>query len=604
MKIGSLFFSGRLRGIWVVLIAAGLLLPSLNAHAEPNVIRVGHGLDPACDYDDIHGAMIAAALDGNSTTEIRLAMNNSYFDTATNISDQSVDLIGGYSDCSDDDPGTAQTILYGVAGTGPPIIVAENGTSTRHQVLLKNLILRESTSGADGGGVMLTGNLDVVFDYVDVTENSALRGGGVFIDGNGDDIDVLFTNFSEVSFNTATDGGGVFCIDHATVLFEDGAIAFNEAGTDGGGVFVAEHCHFTSQAGGFLQGIFYNQANSDGAGVYAGHAETWIPGEDYDIRFDMRNNSSSPALLVANECMGTCSGGGVTGFGPSVRMEFVNTVINGNSARFGGGVFLYFGAELVMRAAGRCSAGSVCSGITNNVAGPDDSFGWGGGISIANGAQAWISRTEISGNSADQSSAIRVQGFMTGTAVPARLFGEGLLIVENSGADDVIFSNMSAETTLAYVTISDNRDQLRSIEIEDATLSLFSSIVWDDYGNRDTSVFLTDGLSNLTVDLLMAHEVDSVPFNSRAYQLQPGFVDPDGDDYRLGSGSLAIDRGDVTVYVPQYFDMEGQARGFDDGGTVNIFGTFDLGADEYVYSDIFNDGFERGDTTDWSNTVP
>ena len=59
----------------------------------------------------------------------------------------------------------------------------------------------------------------------------------------------------------------------------------------------------------------------------------------------------------------------------------------------------------------------------------------------------------------------------------------------------------------------------------------------------------------------------------------------------------------MTVYVPQYYDLEGQARGFDDGGTVNIFGPFNLGADEYVYSDIFNDGFERGDTTDWSNTV-
>ena len=603
MKIGALSFSGLFRVTCVALFVAGPFLLSLNAHGDPNIIRVGHGLDPACDYDDIYGALIAAANDGSSTTEIRLAIYGSYFAVAANISDQSVDLIGGFADCSDDDPGTAQTTLYADTGLALPVILVENGTSTRHQVLLKNLVLREATSVSDGGGAKLRGDVQVVFDNVDLTANSASRGGGVFIDGDGDDIDVRFTNLTEISFNTATEGGGVFCIDHATVLFESGAIAFNEAGTDGGGVYVAEHCHFTSQAGGLLQGIYYNQANSSGAGVFAGNAEPWIPGEDYDIRFDMKNNSSSPALLTANECLGDCRGGGVRGFGSSVRMEFVNAVINGNSARYGGGIHLDWGAELNMRAAGRCSAGSVCSGITNNAANPDGSLGWGGGIYITSGAQAWISRTEISGNSADQSSAIRVQGVMTGTGVPARLFGEGLLIVENSGADDVIFSNMSAESTLAYVTISDNRDQLRSIEIEDATLSLYSSIVWDDYGNRDTSVFLTTGSSNLTVDLLMAHEVDSVPFNSRAYFLQPGFVDPDGDDYRLGSSSLAIDRGDTAVYVPQDYDMEGQARGFEDGGTANIFGTFDLGADEYVYSDIFNDGFERGDTTDWSNTV-
>ena len=283
------FSSERFRMTCVVLFVAGLFLPSLDAHAQTNIIRVGHPLDLACDYDDIHGAMIAAAMDGSSTTEIRLAMTLSYFDTATNISDQSVDLIGGYSDCSDDEPGTAQTILYANSGSNWPVMLVENGTSTRHQVLLKNLVLREASSVTDGGGAKLVGNVIVVFDNVDLTDNSASRGGGVFIDGDGEDIDVTFTNNSQVSFNTATDGG----------------------------------------------------------------------------------------------------------------------------------VHIGFEAELNMRATGGCQSDSACSRITNNAAVTSTVTGRGGGLFVASGAEAWVYRTEISGNSASRGSAIRVTGVGVNPTIPA-----------------------------------------------------------------------------------------------------------------------------------------------------------------------------------------
>jgi len=602
MKNVTQYFLAPAGRLWIPALAATLLLSSIVAADPPNILRVGHPLDPACDFDDIHGAMIAAALDGSSTTEIRLATNMTYYNTATNITDQSVDLIGGFSDCSDGDPGSAQTTLYGYAGAAPPVILVENGTSTRHQVLLKNLVLRESTSSGDGGGAKLSRNVDVVLDNVTVTENSAIRGGGVFIDGGAENINVTFTNNSQVSFNTAMNGGGVFCLNWATVLFEDGAIAFNEATSQGGGVFVAEHCHFTSQAGGVFEGIFSNKASTQGAGVNAGHSDGLLD-EGYDIRFDMKNNSLSSALLVANECLGNCFGGGVAGSGASVQMDFINTVINGNSASYGGGVYIAFEAELSMRAVGGCPPDLWCSRLTNNVAALDGGTGRAGALRIDSGAQASVFRTEISGNSADVASAIRVAGLRPSTGTPARLDGEGLLIAENSGADEVIQCEDLGETTLGYVTITDNHDQLGSIKIGEASVNLYSSIVHDDYGNTGSVVFLTEFLSNVSVDLLMAHEIGSGPMG-RKYRLDPGFVDPDGDDYRLGPTSLAIDRGDTTVYVPHYSDMEGQVRGYDDTGTTDVHGTFDLGADEYVVPDVFSNGFESGDTDDWSDTVP
>ncbi|MGB5293308.1 MAG: choice-of-anchor Q domain-containing protein [Thermoanaerobaculia bacterium] len=62
-------------------------------------------------------------------------------------------------------------------------------------------------------------------------------------------------------------------------------------------------------------------------------------------------------------------------------------------------------------------------------------------------------------------------------------------------------------------------------------------------------------------------------------------------DNRLQVGSAAIDTG---VDVGILDDIDGDIRPLGAG--------FDIGADEY--GGIFADGFESGDTSEWSSTVP
>ncbi len=87
----------------------------------------------------------------------------------------------------------------------------------------------------------------------------------------------------------------------------------------------------------------------------------------------------------------------------------------------------------------------------------------------------------------------------------------------------------------------------------------------------------------------------------------PGFVDEAGQDYRLAAGSGAIDQGtdwhpDVLPEHPvvrQYVRHLGdEARPSD--------ATLDIGAFEWcgACDPIFSDGFESGDTSAWSATVP
>ncbi len=64
--------------------------------------------------------------------------------------------------------------------------------------------------------------------------------------------------------------------------------------------------------------------------------------------------------------------------------------------------------------------------------------------------------------------------------------------------------------------------------------------------------------------------------------------------------------GPGTEAVPVDEDIDDEGRGFDDTTITNNHGPFDLGADEFLGDpdSIFSDGFESGDTTAWSSSIP
>jgi hypothetical protein len=72
------------------------------------------------------------------------------------------------------------------------------------------------------------------------------------------------------------------------------------------------------------------------------------------------------------------------------------------------------------------------------------------------------------------------------------------------------------------------------------------------------------------------------------------FTDPGADDYHLSSTSPARDAGEARAEVP--YDLDGTPR---PQGPA-----FDIGAYEFVEAVIFADGFESGNTSAWSSSVP
>ncbi len=71
---------------------------------------------------------------------------------------------------------------------------------------------------------------------------------------------------------------------------------------------------------------------------------------------------------------------------------------------------------------------------------------------------------------------------------------------------------------------------------------------------------------------------------------------------RLRLDSPALDSCDDFVYSPTQPDYDLDPRGFDFTSIPNVHGPYDRGADEV--RPLFADGFESGDPSQWSSTVP
>jgi len=71
---------------------------------------------------------------------------------------------------------------------------------------------------------------------------------------------------------------------------------------------------------------------------------------------------------------------------------------------------------------------------------------------------------------------------------------------------------------------------------------------------------------------------------------------------RLRLDSPALDSCDDLVYSPTRPDYDLDSRGFDFTTIPDLLGPFDRGADEV--RPLFAHGFEAGNTTGWSATVP
>jgi hypothetical protein len=163
-----------------------------------------------------------------------------------------------------------QTELVYISGAG--IVVTVNGGAIDGNLIsatdeliyvmgsalvLNNVTLRNNIDDFDGAILVSIGGTATMNGGA-ITGNTAVRGGGVYIDGG------TFTqNGGDITGNAATEnGGGVYAVGGAYTM-HGGSIAGNTTGGSGGGVYVSDAA-FTI-TGGTIAG---NAAAGNGGGVY------------------------------------------------------------------------------------------------------------------------------------------------------------------------------------------------------------------------------------------------------------------------------------------------------------------------------------------------
>jgi hypothetical protein len=140
--------------------------------------------------------------------------------------------------------GVSNAVLQGVSGKR--VLSVTGGAD----LVFENITISGGSTGADGGGVYISGSSKVKFSNCTITGNTAKSGGGVFIEDSDAANDSAVTLMGgTISNNTATGsvtapenmsgGGGVYIKGNANFWLSSGTISNNTAGNGaGGGVLV------------------------------------------------------------------------------------------------------------------------------------------------------------------------------------------------------------------------------------------------------------------------------------------------------------------------------------------------------------------------------
>jgi hypothetical protein len=308
-------------------------------------------------------------------------------------------------------------------GTGGKRVVSVTGGAeiSFENITITGGVAPASSNNGKGGGLYVGSNSKVKFSGGSITENEARLGGGVFIEGFGDDhseftlmggtISNNKATSSSVSVSSDTDplggGGGVYVNGNALFWLADGTISGNTApGGSGAGVLVR----------GTLEG--YGPQDENSGFIMSGGS----------IANNISRGSKSPH-----------GGGGV--YVASGEFDMLDGSIIGNTAtRQGGGVFVRTGA--IFHASGNSS-------ITGN-----------SGVGSSSGI---CSRgiTELTGNAQTQTIYVWNPLIEDG-GIPENEF----TLSENARARAIVLAYSAEYRNYVWLTRIDGTDQIATIDLE------------------------------------------------------------------------------------------------------------------------------------------
>jgi len=555
-----------------------LTLSGFNAYAGEPFITVGADDDNDCDYHTIQ-----AAVDSGLSDTIRIASNKNYFESIALLNSNNY-LIGGYANCQMAGLNITDLSQAIITGNGNDDVISINVVlSNNYDIKLKNIIV------ANGfGGISATSQnnaqLSLIIDGVRMFNNN--YNGFKVLTFAGSDADVVLNDVI-IDFN---DSSGVVCEGSDSNIRVTGTskIKDNTTSDKGAGLWVADGCQLTAYSPTIIEN---NQAQNNGGGMYVasgGDVTLWglatgcengiCYGVD-DAPVIIRNNTGSigGAIAINNE---------------ESSVTMANALVENNVASIQGGAISVSAGEMTGYTyldGEKCWQVGKCNQIINNKA----NFS-GGAIYAEFNAKVDFYSTWFKGNRADKGVIVAVDGNSTVTINNSMMVKNG-----DNGSGDYSDNNLfeissnaqnpNTAITLEYVTVADNEVIDEVVKNDEGSIRIHSSII-----NENVDVYAVTNHVLAQFECLIVNETDSFSAGGTVMVATPEFMNPSNDDYRNKPSSVAVDYC-YEITSDWYGDMEWDEHGFDDPNKINLHGSYDLGADEYIIDNdiIFKHGYEQ-----------
>jgi predicted outer membrane repeat protein len=550
----------------------GLALASSTAHAGvPATVYVSASV--VCDYPTIQ----AAVLDLAAGSEIRLVGAEFVVGAPLSIFNRNLRISGGYPACGAPAP-TGKTTLRADFSGDAVVSVGGNIPGALNLELRDLVITNGDNPTGNGGGLQITGMGQANLIGVDVHDNLANAGGGLYVQAlAGGPLAVNLLGGSRIGNegglgNDASNGGGIFCLG-ARMRLGHVDIMANSASNQGGGLR-SDACEILStEEPGDIR--FEQNMARDGGGIYARGGSQLTLRARLDQKISISHNQA-----VLGE--GVRRGGGLYLNNDDTVLLGSGLRINDNTARsFAGGIIVVAAQAVLDRGLDSCALGDEhCSSLSGNSVRDETgalSGTVGGAFVVGTGSPSLTLRQTRVANNAALGSAVLVADnagsmvlesvLLTGNDSPnllgvngtATLRADFLTVAGNSTSGSLI-RNFSGAALGVEVSRSILIAEAPAVHLEGAGSSSFSCI--------NTGVGGALGGDSHT----------------------PAFFDAAGGIYRLRSDSQNLDRcaadGNESA-----FDLSGLPRNVDRPGVPNNIGPLDRGAFEDVEG-LFAGGFE------------